>query len=878
MGDNELKVVFWNARGILSKIEEYKNYLYDTKVDISCVCETFIKGTNSINIRGYKSVVENRVSGRLGGLLILVKESIDFVRLPTPKTRLLECLSVKIKSVLYPGGGITITLVYLPGKSTDRDINKYYEYDLKLISNECKNYFMIGDFNSRHANWNCPNTNRAGTVLNNFLNNSNAFINFPDEHTYCPLSDKFSHSTIDLIITDGRTRHTKPNIITDFHSDHYPVRFEIKQFTADKVSTSRPCYRLANWSLFKKVLDDKLTSMTNETSIDCMISQLTSSIIDAQNVAVPVVKPGKDNVLIDDALREKIKERNYYRRRYNRTHMEYDKLQCNSLNKYIQARIKELKVENFSRILTDPTNNRKSIFSIIRGRKSLTKLPTKADNQEALLTNKDKADHLAKYFMSAHENPLENDNRSFTTKIDYVVGHHLSRNGPTACTVVQVSDVQRIIHNLKINKSPGTDSIPNRLIKSMTPKSTRFLTNIYNTCLLQGIYPDSWKEAIVIPIPKPDKDHTIASGYRPISLLCAFAKIFEKIINDRLIESTHDKIPDFQFGFRRGHSTSHQLERVHTYITDRLEISDSIGMITMDIEKAFDRVWHNGLLFKLIKNKVPDYLIQIVSSFLTNRKFRVKVGDSLSMTGRPRFGLPQGSVLAPSLYNIYTADLPSINSQIAVYADDTAIYNSSRFVRQIETGLDRDYKKLTKYFTLWKTKINMTKTQAIFFTRRTKKQLPTDTIRLNNIDINWTSTIKYLGLHFDNKLTFDFHINETLKKIDKIIRVLYPVMNLDAHTDRRTKIILYQTYLRPILTYGFPVLRLASRTQLKKLQIKQNKILRLILNAPFDRRTKLIHDESAIAYLSDFMTRLSKKYYERAKVSPNVMIRDLVPR
>ncbi|GFU76390.1 RNA-directed DNA polymerase from mobile element jockey [Trichonephila clavipes] len=175
-----------------------------------------------------------------------------------------------------------------------------------------------------------------------------------------------------------------------------------------------------------------------------------------------------------------------------------------------------------------------------------------------------------------------------------------------------------------------------------------------------GYFPQLWKTASVIPILKPGKDPTLPDSFRPISLLPVLSKITEKIIQKRLCLHLNDNdilIPQ-QHGFRAGLSTSHQFLRVVEYIKSGFQDRKSTGAVFLDIQKAFDRVWHVGLLYKLIKIKTPPHLIKLINSFLNNRSFTVKVNNSHSSDRRIIAGTPQGSSISPILFNIYVNDIP----------------------------------------------------------------------------------------------------------------------------------------------------------------------------------------------------------------------------
>lgn len=191
-----------------------------------------------------------------------------------------------------------------------------------------------------------------------------------------------------------------------------------------------------------------------------------------------------------------------------------------------------------------------------------------------------------------------------------------------------------IIKKLPIRKAPGTDQIGNSALKNLPQKILITLTNILNGCFRLGYFPDQWKEATIITIPKPGKDHTIPVNYRPIALLSSISKIFEKIILTKLKKSIGQKIRPEQFAFRETHSTVTQLVK----LTDRLTINANnkvvTGAVFLDVEKAFDRVWHHGLLHKLLLLDTPISIIRIIKSFLENRTFRVKI-ENVSSSLKP---------------------------------------------------------------------------------------------------------------------------------------------------------------------------------------------------------------------------------------------------
>jgi Reverse transcriptase (RNA-dependent DNA polymerase) len=242
--------------------------------------------------------------------------------------------------------------------------------------------------------------------------------------------------------------------------------------------------------------------------------------------------------------------------------------------------------------------------------------------------------------------------------------------------------IKKIIKNLKNSKTPGFDNIPKILLKNLSRKALVFLTYIFNSCVKLSYFPKSWKHANVIPVPKPGKDPSNPSSYRPISLLSSISKIFESVVLKRLLNfiTSNNVLPNHQFGFRTAHSAAHQLKRVVKNVKDARNsiargtsrVTLSTGMLLLDNEKAFDSVWQKALLHKLLQRGCDIFLARLIFSFIKGLSFQVSVGSAKSSSHNIPFGVPQGAILSPTLYNIFTSDVPSSDfCGTATFADDS---------------------------------------------------------------------------------------------------------------------------------------------------------------------------------------------------------------
>ncbi|KAM3958726.1 uncharacterized protein ACR2FA_007249 [Aphomia sociella] len=181
---------------------------------------------------------------------------------------------------------------------------------------------------------------------------------------------------------------------------------------------------------------------------------------------------------------------------------------------------------------------------------------------------------------------------------------------------------------------------------------------------------------------------------------------------------------DEQFGFRAKHSSVHQVHRITEHALSniaRKHTKNLTGALFFDVAKAFDKVWHSGLIYKLHHHGVPDRLVHILRDYLSNRTYRYRIKGACSNPHPVRAGIPQGSVLAPTLFSLYTNDIPRFpHVEAALFADDTAYYTSSTRVSLIHTRLQKAADKLGSWFRLWRIEVNPEKSAAILFTRRNK--------------------------------------------------------------------------------------------------------------------------------------------------------------
>ena len=242
--------------------------------------------------------------------------------------------------------------------------------------------------------------------------------------------------------------------------------------------------------------------------------------------------------------------------------------------------------------------------------------------------------------------------------------------------------------------SPRPDDIHYQLLKHLPVSTLLILLEIFNDIWKTGNIPKSWKEATVIPIPKPDKDHTDPTNYRPIALTSCICKTMERMINDRLtwFLEANNIITDYQSGFRRQRSTNDHLVRLETFIREAFIKKEHLVTIFFDLEKAYDTTWKYGIMKNLHHIGLKGRLPLFIQNFLNDREFKVKVGSTMSELHKQEQGVPQGSILSVTLFSIKFNDIvKNINPGVdcSLYVDDFLIRYRSKNMHTIERQLQQ---------------------------------------------------------------------------------------------------------------------------------------------------------------------------------------------
>ena len=315
---------------------------------------------------------------------------------------------------------------------------------------------------------------------------------------------------------------------------------------------------------------------------------------------------------------------------------------------------------------------------------------------------------------------------------------------------------------LSRDSATGPYQIHYQMLKHLPENSLETLWNILNYIWTTGKFPEDWRYATIIPIPKPGKDPAEPNNYRPIALTSCLCKALERIINKRhtWFLKSNNHISRFQSGFRSDHSTTDNLVRLETFIRDAFIKKEHVAAVLFNLEKAYDTTWRYSILKDINKLRLKGRLPTFIENFLADRTMQVQVGSSLSDYYDQEQGVPQGGVLSTTLFSIKINDIVKSLGNLtdcSLYVDDSCIGYRSISMGTIERQLQQNLNKIENWATSNGFKFSKSKTQCVHFCQL-RKQQDDPVLHLYGSPIPVVEESKFLGILFDRKLSFIPHI------------------------------------------------------------------------------------------------------------------------
>ena len=437
--------------------------------------------------------------------------------------------------------------------------------------------------------------------------------------------------------------------------------------------------------------------------------------------------------------------------------------------------------------------------------------------------------------------------------------HVLSREACEPFTAVELDHAVGLIRG----SAPGRDGLHRAFLKWGLAPLRDDLLALYNSCLATGTVPSAWKVATIIPIPKEAKP-SAAKHLRGISLLAMLGKVLEHLLKSRLawLLLVFQATRADQTAYSAHRATVHQLLRIVDAAKGAWRKSCHLIFVSFDISRAFDTVWHAGLVYKLKQLGVVGALLRLFASFLADRGGRVRVGSAESGLFRLELGVPQGSVLGPLLWNVYFGfisdaidgvggvDVPS-----GAFADDLGIWVEFPLEgpgRKLATdSLQAALDAIGEWSRVWRLAFDAVKTKLIVFCPRGGEGLcHEESWTLLGVRLEMVLELKVLGVWLDSGLTFSTHLRYVRRRAALRVGVLKSVSGTAWGGDTLTLLTLYQSWVRPVMEYASPVWATTDRRALRALDVLQNEALRVVLRAPVAANLLTVHWDTQSEYLA----------------------------
>lgn len=805
----------------------------------------------TIRIPQYRIHQKNTANTHTDGTAIAVKHTIPHKIIDT---FISDTLAVEINTTT---GKIIIATLYQPPARPYIPTPDFLQLFRRNIP-----VYMISDLNANHQCLGYRRSNNTGRQIYNLIQNHIIQHIGPHFPTYTAANTR---TTPDIILTNYRTHqntHIKPGPLTT--SDHTPIILTISTSPIQIPIAKRPSFVQANWENFKTEIENNINTnpfpnTATLEEIDEEIESWYSKILTAtrnnipttHNRTLPTPQHSHETKLIMTqytALRTHAHIFGWTRQHYNR----YRALQ----NRLLESLINEGNLHWSQTIAQTATLYRKpeTFWKKIKALSgNATPKPLyligpnntrhyKEDEQEQL-----HRDVWEEVFTDNGEEDDENttnevkdfltDNIHRTFPYDTADENRLNNINNPITEEITLDEIKFHIKRMK-KTCPGESGINKTILRHLPEAAIARLHKIFNATVSAGYFPDKWKASTIRLIPKTGKSPHQANNYRPISLLEVPGKLLERIINRKLREHLEDNELHHpsQFGFRQSVGTNHALALTVETIAQYKADGGQCQIILRDITKAFDKVWHLGLKYKILHLGLPITYEKLLCDFLDDRKARIKVGNFMGNSFQLRCGVPQGSVLSPTLFITYTRDLPTPRTGRNIsYADDiTQIIGYGGKSKEImNRKTENEIEIVNTYENKWRIKTNINK-----FTPIRLGQIKGEPLIINDEPIDFQVKGTSLGLKI-TRTGYTQHVNERRNKAQAALTKLYRLKELP----QKIKIHLIKALVLPVLDYPPIPLHTLSYTQTRELQQVQNKALRFATNQryPYTLNTIQIH-------------------------------------
>lgn len=804
-----LNIGQFNSRSIFKKMDEIRNIFSNINLHIIGVTETWLKPhvpDSAIRLNDFQ-IFRNDRTTHAGGVMFYVRCGIKATVITQSSSACIEYLFLEL---IINRNKLLVGVVYNPKRSNN--LSSFYTL-LSQLSSQYKDVIITGDFNKDLLNLNIKRS------LEDNLNNIALFI-YP---TYMPTHfiANASPTLLDIFLTSNVSKIVFYDQLSLGISDHdfiyisynIPITVEptqpifIRDFSKININTLEQQFSALSWTdiYYCSNIDDMLTIFNH------LISLLLNHNVPFKQISL---SNNKNPKWFKNYIKKSILERDLAYNAWKRNRTQENLLQFRRLRNLVTSQVRYEKRKFWT--LKLKTKSSKKLWSSIRSMGICHKnkdvhIDISPDSLNNFFTSSQKTDSLRfpyNYCLNDPSNAFQLRN-------------------------VSPDEVRIAISKIKTN-AVGLDEIPLSFIKILLPMLLPYITHIFNFCITSSTFPFIWKTAKLIPIPKQNNQQSV-SDFRPISILPSLSKALESLINSQLSEYllSSNFISNDQSGFRNKRSTTSALLKITNDLYSAMDRQCASLLVLLDFAKAFDSVNHSILLEKLSAfYNFSENTIKLISSYLNNRFQTVYLNSQYSNLSEVKSGIPQGSILGPTLFLLFINDLPSVlhYTNCHLFADDVQLYASSKVCTISETfkNINTDLQNVTNWSLQNGLFLNPKKSQTLLIAK-TDIRLNADThLEINNENIPFVTKVKNLGVIINTRLKWNDHISNICKKVYFSLRTLWSVSDITPVEARRKLVI---ALLLPLFTYADLIFSqsLDFNSQ-RKLNVAFNSCARYIFN------------------------------------------------
>ena len=508
----------------------------------------------------------------------------------------------------------------------------------------------------------------------------------------------------------------------------------------------------------------------------------------------------------------------------------------NKIDKFCNKQIDLAKKKYYKKFFDEHRDNSKKQWQVInsllnRNAKYSGPIRLKDENGNILSQNSDVAAKFNEYF----SNIATNIKSQISTRQTFDPGgfEQFLQPGPAADTEITLrpvtpSEVIGVINKLKNKATLDTKIEPMKCAGEST-NFAEVLAFIVNSSFTQGVFPDALKNARVVPIHKGGSK-TDVTNYRPISLLCSFSKIYEKLMHARVLEflDSNNSLFESQYGFRPGMSCEHALLNAQNKILHSLNSQKISLLLLLDYSKAFDVIEHPIMIAKLKHYGIKGTALKWFESYLSERKQFVTIDGTDSQPKNILHGVPQGSILGPLLFIIYINDLPNITNlaEFILYADDANIIVTGFSEEEVQWKVDQLTSLLIRWVDHNGLSLNLKKTHFMLFSNRRSLAHSNIHVSIAGVEIDRVAEARFLGVIVDEKLTWSKHINAVKVKMNRYMGIMYKIKR---HLPVSVRLQIYQSFIQSHINFCSLVWGFAAKSHIDSLFTKQKQGVRIVM-------------------------------------------------